>query len=54
MCSYMDAMRNDACSDLDTSNMHLYIYWNVQYIIIIISKPLIGVQYSVATDLVQT
>ena len=53
MCSYMDAMRNDACSDLDTSNMHLYIYWNVQYIIII-SKPLIGVQYSVATDLVQT
>ena len=53
MCSYMDAMWNDACSDLDTSNMHLYIYWNVQYIIII-CKPLIGVQYSVATDLVQT
>ena len=52
MCSYMDAMRNDACSDLDTSNMHLYIYLNVQYIIIF--KPLIGVQYSVATNLVQT
>ena len=53
MRGYMDAMRNDACSELNTSNVHLYIYWNVQYIIII-SKPLIGVQYSVATDLVQT
>ena len=53
MCSYMDAMRNDACSDLDTSNVHLYIYLNVQYIIII-SKPLIGVQYSVASNLVQS
>ena len=53
MCSYMDAMHNDPCSDLDTSNMHLYIYWNGQYIIII-SKPLIGLQYSVATNLVQT
>ena len=51
MRSYMDAMRNDACSDLDTSNMHLYIYWNDQYLIII-SKLLIGVQYSVATNLV--
>ena len=49
MRSYMDAMRNDACSDLDTSNMHLYIYWNDQYIIII-SKLLIGVQYSVAVS----
>ena len=46
MCSYMDVMCNDACSDLDNSNMHLYI--------IIISRPLIGVQYSVATNLVQT
>ena len=53
MHSYMDAMHNDACSDLDTYNMQLYIYWNVKYIIII-SKPLIGVQYSVATHLVQT
>ena len=53
MRSYMDAMRNDACSDLDTSNMHLYIYWNDRYIIMIY-KPLIGVKYSVATNVVQT
>ena len=51
MHGYMDAMRNDACSDLDTSNMNLYIYWNDQYIIIF-SKLLIGVQYSVAANLV--
>ena len=39
MCSYMDAMRNDACSDLDTSNMHLYIYRMIEYIIISFETP---------------